>query len=148
MDVVKEIRTDCTQFDATISLDFENRFKRRLKLTSDSGYDFFLALEKAAELPVDGVLILESGKKIKILAADEALMKIKSETKLNLMRVGWHIGNRHLNCDIRDDEIVLKHDDVIAKMLINLGCDVSYFKGPFTPLSGAYGIGRTFSHSH
>jgi len=44
MDVVQEIITDCTQFDSTISLDFENRFKRRVKLSSDSGYEFFLAL--------------------------------------------------------------------------------------------------------
>ncbi len=29
-----------------------------------------------------------------------------------------------------------------------LNCKVSYFQDCFTPLSGAYGVGRTFTHTH
>jgi urease accessory protein len=148
MDQVIKIQNKCSQWDDTVSLNFEQRFKRRVTMYSDSGYEFFLSLEKAAELPVNGVLVLESKKKIKIIASSEDLMKVQAKTKIELMRAIWHIGNRHLNCDICDNKIILKHDDVIAGMLVNLGCEVSYFNGPFIPLSGAYGIGRTFSHSH
>ncbi|GIR95559.1 MAG: hypothetical protein CM15mP98_05290 [Paracoccaceae bacterium] len=41
MDIVEEITNQSLKFDDTISLDFEARFKRKIKLVSDSGYDFF-----------------------------------------------------------------------------------------------------------
>ena len=70
MDTVVEIKNKSSRFDDHISLDFEERFRRRVVLKTDSGYEFFLALEKAAELPVGGIFVLQSGKKIKILAAN------------------------------------------------------------------------------
>jgi urease accessory protein UreE len=42
----------------------------------------------------------------------------------------------------------LREDKVIADMLEKLNCKVSYFQDCFTPLSGAYGVGRTFTHAH
>ena len=49
MDIVEEITNQSLKFDDTISLDFEARFKRKIKLVSDSGYEFFLSLDKASE---------------------------------------------------------------------------------------------------
>ena len=148
MDTVVEIKNKSSLFDDHISLNFEERFRRRVVLKTDRGYEFFLALEKAAELPVGGIFILESGKKIKILAADEQLMMVRANSKIELMKASWHIGNRHLNCDISGTEVILREDKVIAEMLKKLKCKVSYFEDCFTPLSGAYGVGRTFTHTH
>ena len=148
MDTVVEIKNKSSLFDDHISLNFEERFRRRVVLKTDSGHEFFLALEKAAELPVGGIFILESGKKIKILAADEQLMMVRANSKIELMKASWHIGNRHLNCDISGTEVILREDKVIAEMLKKLKCKVSYFEDCFTPLSGAYGVGRTFTHTH
>ena len=47
MDIVEEITNQSLKFDDTISLDFEARFKRKIKLVSDSGYEFFLSLDKS-----------------------------------------------------------------------------------------------------
>ena len=69
MDTVEEVTDQSLGFDDTISLDFYARFKRKIKLVSDSGYEFFLSLDKATELPVNVTLILKSKKKIKVLAA-------------------------------------------------------------------------------
>jgi len=44
--------------------------------------------------------------------------------------------------------VILREDKVIAEMLEKLKCKVSYFEDCFTPLSGAYGVGRTFTHTH
>ena len=63
MDIVEEITDQSLGFDDTISLDFDSRFKRKIKLVSDNGYEFFLSLEKAIELPANGTLILKSKKK-------------------------------------------------------------------------------------
>ena len=148
MDIVEEITNQSLKFDDTISLDFEARFKRKIKLVSDSGYEFFLSLDKASELQVNGTLILKSKKNIRVLAAKEALMRIETENTIELMKAIWHIGNRHLNCDICETSVILREDKVIADMLEKLNCKVSYFQDCFTPLSGAYGLGRTFSHTH
>lgn len=148
MDIVEEITDQSLVFDDTISLDFDARFKRKIKLISDTGYEFFLSLDKAVELPANGTLILKSGKKIRVLAAKEALMRIETENTIDLMKAIWHIGNRHLNCDISSTEVILREDKVIAEMLKKLKCKVSHFEDCFTPLSGAYGVGRTFQHTH
>ena len=148
MDIVEEITNQSLKFDDTISLDFEARFKRKIRLVSDSGYEFFLSLDKASELPVNGTLILKSKKNIRVLAAKEALMRIETENTIELMKAIWHIGNRHLNCVICETSVILREDKVIADMLEKLNCKVSYFQDCFTPLSGAYGLGRTFSHTH
>jgi len=60
MDTVEEVTDQSLGFDDTISLDFDERFKRKIKLVSDNGYEFFLSLDKATELPVNGTLILKS----------------------------------------------------------------------------------------
>ena len=148
MDTVEEVTDQSLGFDDTISLDFDARFKRKIKLVSDSGFEFFLSLDKATELPVNGTLILKSKKKIKVLAAKEALMRIETENTIDLMKAIWHVGNRHLNCAISNDAVILREDKVIADMLEKLNCKVSYFQDSFTPLSGAYGVGRTFTHTH
>ena len=93
-------------------------------------------------------LILKSKKKIRVLAAKEALMRIETENTIDLMKAIWHIGNRHLNCAISKEAVILREDKVIADMLEKLNCKVSYFQDCFTPLSGAYGVGRTFTHTH
>ena len=49
MDTVEEVTDQSLGFDDTISLDFDARFKRKIKLVSDSGYEFFLSLDKATE---------------------------------------------------------------------------------------------------
>ena len=119
MDIVEEITDQSLVFDDTISLDFDARFRRKIKLISDTGYEFFLSLDKAIELPANGTLILKSGKKIRVLAAKEALMRIETENTIDLMKAVWHIGNRHLNCDISGTEVILREDKVIAEMLKN-----------------------------
>ena len=97
MDTVEKVTDQSLEFDDTISLDFDARFKRKIKLVSDSGYEFFLSLDKATELPINGTLILKSKKKIRVLAAKEALMRVETENTIDLMKAIWHIGNRHLN---------------------------------------------------
>ena len=96
MDTVEEVTEKSLEFNDTISLDFDARFKRKIKLVSDSGYEFFLSLDKATELPVNGTLILKSKKKIKVLAAKEALMRVETKNTIDLMKAIWHLSLIHI----------------------------------------------------
>ena len=131
-----------------ISLSYEARFKRRLKLTTDGGFDFLLNLSKAVELPVGGAIILEDGKEIEIAALNERLYIVKPENNASLAKIAWHIGNRHMPCAIYEKYLMIQENAVLRDMLEKLNCSIEEISAPFFPMTGAYGQGRTFSHSH
>ena len=66
----------------------------------------------------------------------------------NLSQLIWHIGNRHIPCDIQKDKIFILYDQTIKNMVIKLGGKVKKVFKAFKPEGGAYGIGRTYSHKH
>jgi len=79
-------------------------------MTSDNGIKFVLDLSKATELADGEFLVLNDGQYIKIIAAQEKLMRIRAKNQQHLSRAAWHVGNRHLACEIHPDFIVLTHD--------------------------------------
>ena len=88
---------------------------------------------------------LTDGRLIEIIAAPEDLLEIKGS---DLVKLAWHIGNRHTPCQIEPDRLLIQEDPVIGHMLENLGATVTKVHEPFTPEGGAYGHGRTHSHEH
>ena len=130
----------------TVTLDYDARFRRRVALTGDGGLAFLLDLPAARELREGDSLLLEDGKTVTVRAAPEDLMEARADTPMALARTAWHIGNRHLPCEIHADCLRLRWDHVIAEMLTGQGCVVQRVTAPFQPEGGAYGHGRTPSH--
>lgn len=129
----------------TISLSYEARFLRRRVLTTDGGLDFLLDLETTTSLNHGGALKLEDGREIEVVAAPEPLLEITGE---NLVRLAWHIGNRHTPCQIAPDHLIIRRDHVLEAMLHQLGAVLEIAHAPFCPEGGAYGHGRTMGHDH
>lgn len=140
---VTEITVDGAATDS-VALTYEARFVRRKRLVSDSGLAFLVDFPKATNLGDGAVLVLNNGHRIVVRAAPEALIEVRGP----LPRLAWHIGNRHTPCQIGTDHLRILHDHVLADMLAGLGADLGHITAPFTPEGGAYGLGRTFSHSH
>ena len=68
-----------------------------------------------------------------------------------LLRLGWHIGNRHVPAEHRPTAIRIRPDHVIADMVRGLGGRVREIEAPFQPESGAYAGGhahRRHDHGH
>lgn len=127
-----------------VSLTYDQRFLRRKRLQSDGGTDFLIDLPSAVSLD-DGVYLeLDDGSSIRVIAADEPLLEVRGD----LVRLAWHIGNRHTPCQISAQCLRIRNDPVLADMLRHLGAEVSETLGAFVPEGGAYGHGRTFGHSH
>jgi urease accessory protein len=63
----------------------------------------------------------------------------------HLVRLAWHIGNRHLQAELLEDRIHIRLDHVIAEMLRGLGAEILEVSAPFQPEGGAYEEG---GHSH
>lgn len=128
-----------------IALDYDARFMRRKTLTTDDGQAFLVDLAKTTSLDHGGVLVLDDGREVEIVAAPEDLLEVTGE---NLPRIAWHIGNRHTPCQIETGRLLIQRDHVIRDMLGKIGAQVREITEPFTPEGGAYGHGRTHGHSH
>ena len=129
----------------TCTLDYEARFLRRRRLTTDDGRAFLVDLAQTASLDEGDALILEDGHAVRIRAAPEPVLIVTGEP---LAQLAWHIGNRHTPCEIGEDRLVIRRDPVIRHMLEHLRATVTEATAPFRPEGGAYGHGRTHSHEH
>ena len=126
-------------------LDYAGRFLRRKRLTTASGIPFLVDLPQTTSLNDGDALELSDGGLIRITAAPEALLQV---TGPDLVRLAWHVGNRHTPCQIGRDHLLIQDDPVIGHMLEHLGAALKRVNRPFTPEGGAYGHGRTHSHAH
>ena len=132
----------------SVTLNYDNRYRRRIVLKTNGGEDFLLDLEKTTELRSGDLIELEDGRFIEVKAASEKLMKATSNEPLLILKAAWHIGNRHLSCEIQMDNLILRFDHVILHMLENLGLTLEVINQPFNPEGGAYGDTRTTGHQH
>lgn len=132
----------------TVTLDYDDRYRRRIAMTGDKGLAFLLDLEAVADLQDGDDLLLEDDRHVRVRAAKESLLRITASDSLHLMRIVWHIGNRHLPCCISSSQVLIRQDHVIADMVRGLGGQVESVIAVFKPEGGAYGRGRTHSHEH
>lgn len=130
----------------TLTLDHEDRNRRRLALKADGGLDVLLDLDKATSLADGDAVKLEDGRLVLIKAAPQALLEIRADNPLRLMRVAWHIGNRHTPAEITADAIYIENDHVLAEMIRGQGCAMSTVNRPFQPERGAYDHGHAHAH--
>ncbi|AUQ76027.1 urease accessory protein UreE [Phaeobacter piscinae] len=131
--------------DDQITLSYEDRFLRRKVLTSDSGLRFLADFPSTQSLDAGDAFVLDDGHKIGVRPAKEELLEVTGD---HILRLAWHIGNRHMPCQIEANRLLIQRDHVIRDMLNKLGATLRDVVEPFTPEGGAYGHGRTHSHSH
>ena len=131
--------------DDSVELTYDARFLRRKMLTSTKGSRFLVDLEHTTSLDHGDAFELENGDLIEVIAAQEALLEV---TATDLVRIAWHVGNRHTPCQIEPSRLVIQRDHVIRDMLRQIGAEVREITEPFVPEGGAYGHGRTHGHDH
>ena len=127
-------------------LTYEERFLRRRTLTCESGARLLVDLPETVGLNQGDALETDTGP-VEILAAPEPLAEVRADPA-DLVRIAWHVGNRHTPAQIEPGRILIARDHVIEDMLARLGAHVAHVVEPFTPEGGAYGMGRVMGHSH
>ncbi|WP_291686139.1 urease accessory protein UreE [Bradyrhizobium sp.] len=143
-----------TQLPAdTVVLDFDDRHRRRMAMTATRGLEFLLDLENAVALRGGDALVLEDGRLVEVVAAPEPLTEIRCNDPHHLVRVAWHLGNRHLPTQIMAKGLRIRRDHVIEAMVKGLGARVIEIEAPFDPEGGAYAEafhahGEAGSHAH
>lgn len=130
----------------TLTLNFDQRTKSRLRTTLDSGEDAGLFLPRGTILRGGDRLLASDGDIIEVCSSPESLIEARCENLLDLARAAYHLGNRHVPVqvggDMRGGWLRLADDHVLADMLRGLGCMLSHLEAPFEPEAGAYGGGH------
>jgi urease accessory protein len=129
----------------TVVLDFDDRHRRRMAMTGTRGLEFLLDLESAVALRGGDALVLDDGRLVEVVAAPEPLAEIRCNDPQHLVRVAWHLGNRHLPTQIMGKGLRIRRDHVIEAMVTGLGARVIEIEAPFDPEGGAY---AEASHAH
>ena len=125
-----------------ITLDYEGRHRRRYRYRADGGLEFVLDLAQTTLLHDGDGLKLDDGRTVLVQAAPEALVAVTPKGADALVKLAWHIGNRHLPAQLSAERILIRDDAVIVDMLRGLGAHVERIIAPFTPERGAY------AHAH
>ena len=132
----------------TILLDHEARHRRRVAMTGEGGLDFLLDLDRATVLDDGDAVKLEDGRLVQVKAAPERLLAITTGNPLRLMKVAWHVGNRHVAAEIDGEAIYIAHDHVLLEMVRGLGATATEVQRPFRPEKGAYEGAHAHGHGH
>ena len=107
-------------------------------MTGTRGLQFLLDLDAAIALRGGDALVLEDGRLIEVVAAPEPLVEIRSPDPAHLVRIAWHLGNRHLPTQIVGKGLRIRRDHVIEAMVAGLGARLIEIDAPFDPEGGAY----------
>jgi urease accessory protein len=131
---------------AVLTLAFDERRKSRLATTLDTGEEIGVMLPRGTVLADGDILIADDGGLVRVVAAEQPVLRVTGASALALTRAAYHLGNRHTPVEIGDGYLQLEDDPVLADMLRRLGMKVEQANRPFTPETGAYGGGHKHGH--
>jgi urease accessory protein len=121
-----------------VTLAYLDRHRRRIRIVADSGAAFLLDLPRAQHLADGDGLELDGGGYVRVRAAPEAVFEITAADRAGLLRIAWHLGNRHLALQVLGDGLRIREDHVIAEMVSGLGGRITRREASFDPEIGAY----------
>jgi urease accessory protein len=132
-----------------VVLDADERHRRRVVLTGESGLTFLLDLLHTTALRNGDALVLDDGSIVQVASKPEPLVEIAAASAHDLARLAWHIGNRHIDMQVVGGRLRIRRDHVIEAMLRGLGAHLTPVEAPFDPEGGAYAHGdRAHDHDH
>ena len=129
-----------------VVLDYESRHRRRIVHYGEAGTVVLLDLSEAAHLRNGDALRGEDESLILVSSAPERLVEIRARSQAELIRIAWHLGNRHLPTQLLPDALRIRADHVIEEMVRGLGGTVTAIEAPFDPEGGAYHGHAPHSH--
>jgi urease accessory protein len=130
-----------------VLVDFDRRHRRRIVLRTEQGREVLLDLPQAARLREGDGLAVDAGV-VRVCARAEKLLEIHAHDESEMVRIAWHLGNRHLPVQLVGERIRIRDDHVIREMVEGLGGHVEEVEAPFDQEAGAYAGGHQHHHHH
>jgi len=120
-----------------VVLDAGDRHRRRIVLRGERGTDFMLDLDEAVALRDGDGIVLDDGAMVLVAGQAELLLDISAPTPVGLVRLAWHLGNRHTEVQVVENRLRIRRDHVLEEMAVGLGARVAPVEAPFDPEPGA-----------
>ena len=130
-----------------VTLDADDRNRRRIVLTGANGTQMLLDFEKPVSLRDGDGLVLDDGSIVAVVGAPEPLIEVCAHG-LESVRLAWHLGNRHTEVQIVGEHLRIRRDHVLEEMLRGLGAHLIPLEAAFDPESPAPGPGPGHDHGH
>ena len=111
----------------------EERRRRRIVLTGEKGTRLLLDLENPMTLRDGDGLVLDDGTVVQVAGPAELLVEVSTKAGPDLVRLAWHIGNRHTDIQFVDKAFRIRRDHVLEEMLKGLGAMTTEVEAPFDP---------------
>lgn len=125
-----------------VSLNLDTRRQSRIIATAENGEQIVIAINRGLLLHNGDLLLSSDGRILEIEAAPEKVSTVTAKDSLQLTRLAYHLGNRHVPLEITEQYLRYQHDHVLDEMVLGLGGQVKSEIASFNPEEGAY------SHSH
>ena len=137
IDWVRTISSNEKYLKLTMSSD-ERKILRGKKY-SDCNTELLMQLPRDGKI-IDGDILRtnQKGLYVIVIAKKESLVKISASSVLDLIKAAYHLGNRHIEIEINNENIFFKEDSVIENLLINLDLKTSKTTKKFYPEIGAF----------
>jgi len=140
---------------ATVELDWDVRQKSRFDATDSQGRSLGVFLPRGTAVRGGDVLVAADGSLIRVIAAPQSVLRItpcpQHGSPFDLVRAAYHLGNRHVQIELKSDHLKIEPDHVLADMLRAMHLIVHEVSEGFEPEGGAYsagGHGHGHGHSH
>ena len=131
-----------------VVLDAGDRHRRRIRLRGEGGTDFLLDLDEAVALRDGDGIVLDDGGTVLVAGQAEPLLQLTARSPLDMVRLAWHLGNRHTGVQIDGDRILIRYDHVLEDMARLLGASVATLVGDnVTATVGGSGAGGAITLS-
>ncbi|GHA16098.1 urease accessory protein UreE [Devosia pacifica] len=134
-------------FDHVVLNHDERRLRRKLLYLAGGG-EMIVDLPATTTLPHGSALVLDDGRLVDVRASEEDLLEVRARSDADLVRLAWHIGNRHTPAQLDAERILIAADHVLKTMLEGLGATVTPVRAPFAPEHGAYHAHEHASTNH
>ena len=121
-----------------VRLDFEDRGRRRIRFATETGAEILLDLKRPHPMAGGDGLRCDDGSWIAVEDKPEPLSAIIPPDRMALVRIAWHLGNRHAPAELADGRILIRPDHVLEDMARGFGCRVEKVVEPFRAEGGAY----------
>ncbi len=131
-----------------IVADHDQRHRRRILLRTEAGHELLLDLPRAQHLRDGDGILCDDESVVRIASSPERLLEITADSPRALLRLAWHLGNRHLPTSLAPGRLLIREDHVIADMVRGLGGSVRTIEAPFDPETGAYDTPAAHHHHH
>ena len=122
-----------------LTLSSEERKILRGKRITDCDQEIILQLPRNGKLNDGDILSTNKANfYVEIIAKTEDLIEISSDSKIELIKTAYHLGNRHVEVEIEEGILLTKSDYVIKNMLLNFKVEIKNTKKKFFPERGAH----------